>query len=103
MTVYKAIKKVADAASKLAIALIKGEDGASLATGARILERRGDRGFWPQQEARISTRRPRQRDQPAPGFDFGARPPPVFLADIGLDHADIEHGQRVIGHIRRRQ
>jgi len=32
MTVYKAIKKEADAASALAVALIKGEDGASLAT-----------------------------------------------------------------------
>jgi len=34
MTVYKAVKKEADAASALAIALIKGEDGASLATGS---------------------------------------------------------------------
>jgi len=34
MTVYKAVKKEADAASKLAIALIKGEDAASLASGA---------------------------------------------------------------------
>jgi D-xylose transport system substrate-binding protein len=33
MTVYKAIKKEADAASKLAVALIKGQDAASLATG----------------------------------------------------------------------
>ncbi|HEY6748057.1 MAG TPA: substrate-binding domain-containing protein [Mycobacteriales bacterium] len=33
MTVYKAIKKEADAASKLAIALIKGQDAASIATG----------------------------------------------------------------------
>ena len=33
MTVYKAIKKEADAAAELAIALIKGEDAASLATG----------------------------------------------------------------------
>ena len=33
MTVYKAIAKEADAASKLAIALIKGEDASSLATG----------------------------------------------------------------------
>ena len=33
MTVYKAAKKEADAASKLAIALIKGEDAASIATG----------------------------------------------------------------------
>lgn len=33
MTVYKAIKKEADAASKLAIALISGEDGSSLASG----------------------------------------------------------------------
>jgi D-xylose transport system substrate-binding protein len=33
MTVYKAIKKEADAASKLAIALTKGEDAGSLATG----------------------------------------------------------------------
>lgn len=32
MTVYKAIKKEADAASKLAIALVKGEDTSSLAT-----------------------------------------------------------------------
>ncbi len=31
MTVYKAIKKEADAASKLAIALTKGEDASSLA------------------------------------------------------------------------
>jgi D-xylose transport system substrate-binding protein len=34
MTVYKAIKKEADAASKLAIALTKGEDPAALATGS---------------------------------------------------------------------
>jgi D-xylose transport system substrate-binding protein len=34
MTVYKAIKKEADAASKLAIALIKGEDASALATGS---------------------------------------------------------------------
>ncbi|MCU1537812.1 MAG: sugar transporter substrate-binding protein, partial [Humibacillus sp.] len=34
MTVYKAIKKEADAASQLAISLIKGEDGSSLATGS---------------------------------------------------------------------
>jgi len=34
MTVYKAVKKEADAASKLAIALIKGEDAASLASGS---------------------------------------------------------------------
>jgi D-xylose transport system substrate-binding protein len=33
MTVYKAIKKEADAASKLAIALINGQDAASIATG----------------------------------------------------------------------
>ena len=33
MTVYKAIKKEADAAAELAIALIKGEDASSLATG----------------------------------------------------------------------
>ncbi len=33
MTVYKAIKKEADAASGLAVALIQGKDGASLATG----------------------------------------------------------------------
>lgn len=33
MTVYKAVKAEADAASKLAIALLKGEDTASLATG----------------------------------------------------------------------
>jgi D-xylose transport system substrate-binding protein len=33
MTVYKAVKKEADAASKLAIALIKGQDAASIATG----------------------------------------------------------------------
>ena len=33
MTVYKAIKKEADAASKLAIALIKGEDASSIASG----------------------------------------------------------------------
>jgi D-xylose transport system substrate-binding protein len=33
MTVYKAIKKEADAASALAIALIKGEDASSIATG----------------------------------------------------------------------
>lgn len=33
MTVYKAIKKEADAASKLAIALIKGQDAASIASG----------------------------------------------------------------------
>ena len=33
MTVYKAVKKEADAASKLAIALIKNEDASSLATG----------------------------------------------------------------------
>jgi D-xylose transport system substrate-binding protein len=33
MTVYKAIKKEADAASKLAIALIKNQDAASIATG----------------------------------------------------------------------
>ncbi|HST63678.1 MAG TPA: substrate-binding domain-containing protein [Mycobacteriales bacterium] len=34
MTVYKAVKKEADAASKLAIALIKGQDAASIATGS---------------------------------------------------------------------
>ena len=34
MTVYKAIQKEADAASKLAIALIKGEDPSALATGS---------------------------------------------------------------------
>jgi D-xylose transport system substrate-binding protein len=34
MTVYKAIKKEADAAAELAIALIEGEDAASLATGS---------------------------------------------------------------------
>ena len=34
MTVYKAVKKEADAASKLAIALIKGEDAKSLASGS---------------------------------------------------------------------
>ena len=34
MTVYKAIKKEADAASKLAIALTKGEDPSALATGS---------------------------------------------------------------------
>jgi len=34
MTVYKPIKKEADAAAALAIALIKGEDGATLATGS---------------------------------------------------------------------
>jgi len=34
MTVYKAIQKEADAASKLAIALIQGEDASSLATGS---------------------------------------------------------------------
>ena len=34
MTVYKAIKKEADAAAKLAIALIAGEDGAALADGS---------------------------------------------------------------------
>ena len=34
MTVYKAIEKEADAASKLAIALTKGEDPSSLATGS---------------------------------------------------------------------
>jgi len=33
MTVYKAIKKEADAASALAIALIKGEDASSIAQG----------------------------------------------------------------------
>jgi D-xylose transport system substrate-binding protein len=33
MTVYKAIKKEADAAAELAIALINGEDGSDLATG----------------------------------------------------------------------
>ncbi len=33
MTVYKAIKKEADAASALAIALIQGKDGSSIATG----------------------------------------------------------------------
>ncbi len=33
MTVYKAIKKEADAASQLAIALIKGQDASSIATG----------------------------------------------------------------------
>ncbi len=33
MTVYKAIKKEADAAAELAIALIKGDDASSLATG----------------------------------------------------------------------
>jgi D-xylose transport system substrate-binding protein len=33
MTVYKAIKKEADAASQLAIALIKGEDASSIASG----------------------------------------------------------------------
>jgi D-xylose transport system substrate-binding protein len=33
MTVYKAIKKEADAAAKLSIALIKGEDASSIATG----------------------------------------------------------------------
>jgi D-xylose transport system substrate-binding protein len=33
MTVYKAVKKEADAASQLAIALIKGQDAASIATG----------------------------------------------------------------------
>ena len=33
MTVYKAIKKEADAASALAIALIKGQDTASIVTG----------------------------------------------------------------------
>jgi D-xylose transport system substrate-binding protein len=33
MTVYKAVKKEADAASQLAIALIKGQDAASLASG----------------------------------------------------------------------
>jgi D-xylose transport system substrate-binding protein len=34
MTVYKAIKKEADAAAELAIALINGEDGSDLATGS---------------------------------------------------------------------
>jgi D-xylose transport system substrate-binding protein len=34
MTVYKAIKKEADAASKLAIALINGQDAASIASGS---------------------------------------------------------------------
>ena len=34
MTVYKAIKKEADAASKLAVALAKGEDPSALATGS---------------------------------------------------------------------
>ena len=34
MTVYKAIKKEADAAAKMAIALIAGEDGAALADGS---------------------------------------------------------------------
>jgi D-xylose transport system substrate-binding protein len=34
MTVYKAVKKEADAASKLAIALIKGQDAAGIATGS---------------------------------------------------------------------
>jgi len=34
MTVYKAIKKEADAASQLAIALIKGQDASSIATGS---------------------------------------------------------------------
>jgi D-xylose transport system substrate-binding protein len=34
MTVYKAVAKEADAASKLAIALIKGQDAASIATGS---------------------------------------------------------------------
>ena len=33
MTVYKAIKKEADAAAELAISLINGEDGSELATG----------------------------------------------------------------------
>ena len=33
MTVYKAIKKEADAASALAIALIQGKDASSIATG----------------------------------------------------------------------
>ena len=39
MTVYKAIKKEADAASKLAVALAKGEDPSALATG-RVMDTR---------------------------------------------------------------
>ena len=57
--------------------------------GARVLERIGDRGFGPQQQARLGGRRAGQRGEAPRRLFVEAGAPLVLLADVGLDDAHV--------------
>ena len=68
-----------------------------------VLERVGDRRFWPQQQARLARGGPDSAARRRAASSSKPGPPLILLADVGLDDAGVADRERIGRHRQTRE